>query len=168
MQKEIKKDALILKETINGNEIVWTIKATFGGLKVKGENKTENKKSETYYKWYWSWNRDKNDEFNIDFYDKSYKHLPDVIRKICEVKNETDSMTDYFENDHFELRKNHPLFKIAADAIIIIFERYIKKTEKSKYWTPQTRADQIKSYKEKIEEIKFYLLTLNLWEYEKI
>jgi len=50
MQKEIKKNTLIIKETINRNEIVWTIKPTFGGLKIKGENITEGRKSDEYYK----------------------------------------------------------------------------------------------------------------------
>lgn len=165
MQQEIKKDALILKETINGNEIVWTIKATFGGLKVKWENKTEGRKSEEYYKWYWSWGTNQKNEKQITFYSHiTAKRLPEIIRKICKVINETDSMTDYFEDDKFYLEKNHPLFKIAAEAIIIIYERYKLKTEKQIKFPEDYRKQHLERYQNTIDEIKFYLLTNSLWE----
>jgi len=52
-------------------------------------------------------------------------------------------MTDYFEDDRFDIKKDHELFKLAADVIIVNYERYIKQTEKSKYGTETTRKDQI-------------------------
>lgn len=164
MQQEITKDALILKETINGNEIIWTIKPTFGGLKINWYNKTEDRKSEEYYKWYWSFNEDRNGEKNIDFYDRAYKKLPEVIRKICNVKNETDSMTDYFENDRFEIRADHPLFKLAAEAIIEKLDRRIKQTARKTKFSEEYKQTQINRYKKEQEDIKFYLLTNSLWE----
>lgn len=45
---------------------------------------------------------------SVTIYERGYKDLP---RDLLPVVNESDSMTDYFENDRATLRADHPLYK---------------------------------------------------------
>lgn len=49
-----------------------------------------------------------NHEESVSIYARDYDHLP---RDLFEVRNESDSYTDYFENDSAYLTLEHPLYK---------------------------------------------------------
>lgn len=49
-----------------------------------------------------------NHEESVSIYARDYDHLP---RDLFEVRNESDSYTDYFENDSAYLTPEHPLYK---------------------------------------------------------
>lgn len=44
-------------------------------------------------------------------YIKTYKRLPPSAHEIFSVKNDTDSMTDYFEQDRINIPPDSPFFK---------------------------------------------------------
>lgn len=52
---------------------------------------------------------------SVTIYAKNYKELP---REYFDVVNNSDSMTDYFEDDSTTLDKNHPLYKFARHAAL--------------------------------------------------
>jgi len=41
----------------------------------------------------------------------SYKSFSKEIREAFKVRNDSDSMTDYFDKDDFEVTREHPLFQ---------------------------------------------------------
>lgn len=55
------------------------------------------------------------DSESVTIYAKNYKNLP---REYFEVVNNSDSMTDFFEDDSTTLDKNHPLYKFARHAAL--------------------------------------------------
>lgn len=46
----------------------------------------------------------------ITIYAKEYNRFNASVREMFEVKNDTDSMTDYFENDTIRVEPTHPLY----------------------------------------------------------
>lgn len=52
---------------------------------------------------------------SVTIYARDYKKLP---REYFDVVNNSDSMTDYFEDDRTTLDKNHPLYKFARHAAL--------------------------------------------------
>jgi hypothetical protein len=56
-------------------------------------------------------------ENHITVYNKRYIGFSKEIRKEFEIKNETDSMSDYFEEDHFTVNSDHPRYQEFKDAI---------------------------------------------------
>jgi len=122
------------------------IKILFNGIKVNWE----------LYKWSWNF-ENYNDKIYINFYAKWYASLPKVIKEIANVRNETDSMTDYFDTDKFKIFKDHVFFKPAAKAVIKNYERYIKQTEKNNNLFKDTKQEYIKIYNDKINFIKNFI-----------
>lgn len=119
------------------------IKVVYNGLKVnwelvKGRWHFENYDGKVY----------------INFYADWYSRLPWIIQKICNVKNDSDSYTDYFDKDSFKILQDHILFTPAAAACIQILERRINQTEKNKRLTFHYKNERIEEYKNKIQFIK--------------
>jgi hypothetical protein len=56
-------------------------------------------------------------ENHITVYNKSYTGFSKEIREEFEIKNETDSMSDYFEEDRFTVNSDHPRYQEFKDAI---------------------------------------------------
>ena len=49
------------------------------------------------------------------------RHLEDFsseVREVFEVENDSDSQTDYFEDDRIRIEPSHPLFVAAAAALV--------------------------------------------------
>ena len=72
---------------------------------------------------------------SVTIYAKNYKELP---REYFDVVNNSDSMTDYFEDDRTTLDENHPLYKYARYAALkgmASGKTYIRMTEEqAKEW----------------------------------
>ena len=72
---------------------------------------------------------------SVTIYAKNYKKLP---REYFEVVNNSDSMTDYFEDDSTTIDENHPLYKYARYAALkgmASGKTYIRMTEEqAKEW----------------------------------
>ena len=43
-------------------------------------------------------------------YAKHYRHFSDGVSKAFTVENDSDSMTDYFEDDRIRVEPSHPLY----------------------------------------------------------
>ena len=78
------------------------IKLLKKGMKVNGEY---------FPAWYSPASSNRNGHATI--YIKNYKRLPDCASEIFHVENNTDSMTDYFEDDRIRLTPENPFFKQA-------------------------------------------------------
>ncbi len=125
------------------------IKILFNGIKVNGElNKGswhfENYDGQTYINFYATW----------------YTRLPNIIKEIANVKNDTDSMTDYFDTDRFRIYKDHIFFKPAAEAVIKNYTRRIKSIENKKVFTVQYKKEKIDEVNQKINFIKNFITNL--------
>ena len=46
----------------------------------------------------------------ITIYGKDYRRFSAEIRELLEVRNDTDSMSDYFETDSIYVKPDHPLY----------------------------------------------------------
>ena len=68
----------------------------------------------------------------LDFcvYARNYTHFSLEVRETFDVKNETDTMTDYFEEDRFFVGIGHPLFKAVAAAFLKADEKAAKRAAK--------------------------------------
>ncbi len=85
-----------------------SIKFFWNGLRLNGEK--------SLVKCHYSLNNDRDHDECVTIYADSYGgQLP---RDLFEVKNETDSYTDYFDNDRATLTPDHPLYKYARYAAI--------------------------------------------------
>lgn len=52
----------------------------------------------------------------ITIYGKNYERFSKEIREAFTVENDTDSMTDYFDNDFIRVMPDHPLYSQIVDA----------------------------------------------------
>lgn len=46
----------------------------------------------------------------ITVYANNYDGFGEEVQSMFEVKNATDTMTDYWEKDHFDVQEDHPLY----------------------------------------------------------
>lgn len=53
----------------------------------------------------------------ITIYGRDYKRFSDGIRAAFTVTNDSDSMTDYFEDDRIRVQPDHPLYKAVQAAM---------------------------------------------------
>ena len=56
-------------------------------------------------------------EGTIIIYGCNYRRFSDEVREQLEVFNNSDSMTDYFENDCIRVKPDHPLYAQVAEAL---------------------------------------------------
>ena len=54
----------------------------------------------------------------ITIYGCNYRRFSDEIREQLDVFNNSDSMTDYFENDCIRVKPDHPLYAEVAEALV--------------------------------------------------
>ncbi len=86
---------------------------------------------------------------HITFYAREYGGLPDAVRAMASVRNGTDSQTDYFETDRFNLTPGHPRWTDALAASVKDLERCITRIEKS-----GRGSDSLGMYRESVVEMK--------------
>lgn len=95
-----------------------SVKIFWNGIKVNG-SKTLTTKCHYYYG---------NDDKHITIYARDYTKLP---RDLFTVINNSDSMTDYFEQDHAVITAEHPLYKYFEYALDKQTEHDIKTYSKT-------------------------------------
>ncbi len=62
---------------------------------------------------------------------RGYGSLPkEVADAFGEIRNDTDLMTDYFDNDRFRVKVDHPLYAKVKAACAAVEEHYTKLREK--------------------------------------
>lgn len=83
-----------------------------------------------------------NDKKCITIYGKNYKSFSSEIRAAFTVENNTEIMTDYFEDDMIRVYPEHPLFKQVAEAAMKQ-TTYRFKRKKSEYYIK--RIEEINS-----------------------
>jgi len=106
------------------------IRFFYNGLKVVG--------SKDLYRAHYSFSKSSyghNDDLHITIYARDLlKGLPVEINEYVEIKNDTDSMTDYFDKDRVVVRPGNTLWNDALAACIKASEkdqaRHVKRNEK--------------------------------------
>lgn len=66
-------------------------------------------------------------EGTITIYAKEYKRFSAEVREHFTVENNTDSMTDYFEEDRIRVNPSHPLYAQVKAALDKVEARKAKK-----------------------------------------
>lgn len=138
-------------ESTEGVQLTYKVRFQFNGIKIDGENIETGRKTSELIKGNWSWNSNINK--HITFYAQGYKRVPELIRKFCKVQNDTDSMTDYFDTDSFDLKPDHKFFNPAALAIIHRAEKHINNVSRRKKISEGLRRQFIEQDTHHIEEI---------------
>jgi hypothetical protein len=82
-----------------------TLRFFYNGIK---ENVKGAKLQKVWYGMY--------DNGDISIYSKDYARFSAAVRATFEVKNDSDSMTDYFETDRIRVTKENPLYAQVAEA----------------------------------------------------
>ena len=106
-----------------------SIKFFWNGMKLNGSKKL--------IKGYWSYGKQlliKGGVVNcahIAFYKDSYEHLDKEIKDLFNVQNGSDSMSDYFETDHFKITKTNKFWNEILSAAIKAKEHMLNRYEKS-------------------------------------
>ena len=88
------------------------VRYMWNGIKVDGQ---------LYKVWYsFSIHSYQNDnDPHITMYSTSYANrFPEEVHELFTVKNDTDSMTDYFDKDRIRLDRHHPEWERVAEAYI--------------------------------------------------
>ena len=111
-----------------------TIKWFWNGFKVNG--------SKALTKAHYSFQKTQ-----LTVYGKEYKDFPPELAEVFTVENNTDLITDYFDNDKIRIEPSHPEFQAAAQAYIKQEERAIQRMEKNK-------SCNAVNYKESLEAFK--------------
>lgn len=78
-------------------------------------------------KCHYYWNNTQN-RFTV--YARDYKRFPKEVHDAFAVENNTDIMTDYFENDRFDVTREHPLFPQVAAASAASIKKAIARQDK--------------------------------------
>jgi len=96
-----------------------TIKFYYNGLKVDG-----GKLQKASYSFQSEWTTgNRTVPTQLTLYGKNYKSFSKDVCDALTVQNDSDLMTDYFEQDRIRIQPGHPLFVAAAKG-------YVKHTEK--------------------------------------
>jgi hypothetical protein len=66
----------------------------------------------------------------ITVYGRDYEHFPKEVTRFFHIENETDSQSDYFEDDKFRVCPNHPLYGLIKAALDAQEEHNRKRMEK--------------------------------------
>lgn len=103
-----------------------SIKIYYNGLRIEG--------SKELIKLYYTLSSDGN---SVSFYACNYDHIPRDYA-FC-VRNESDSMTDYFESDHGNITSEHPLFKFFKYAALKESNQNHKRVLKSSHYNEQQK-----------------------------
>lgn len=92
---------------------------------------------------------------------KNYTPFSEGIRAAFTIKNDTDSMTDYFEHDHFHISPDSPYFIPAMEAVLVIeekiYKRLNKKLESGRYYNKEYITGDITRQEKRIAELQSYL-----------
>ncbi|EKR52835.1 MULTISPECIES: hypothetical protein [Leptospira] len=97
----------------------------------------------------------------IQIYSRNYGsfYFPEEIRAQFQVENRTDSMTDYFEMDRFNVCQEHELFPKVKATLEAINASYNKRKEKKKSERHLPKVSRCKSPKpfhhEYVSKIRF-------------
>lgn len=102
------------------------IKIYYNGLRI-GDSKE-------LIKLYYTLSSDGND---VSFYACNYDRIPRDYA-LC-VRNDSDSMTDYFESDHGHVSCEHPLFKFFKYAALKEINQNHKRVLKSRHYNEQQK-----------------------------
>lgn len=66
----------------------------------------------------------------IAIYGRGYESFSAEVRAAFTVENNSDGMTDYFENDHIRVMPNHPLYAAVKTAMELRAAKYDAKYRK--------------------------------------
>ena len=66
----------------------------------------------------------------ITIYGKDYRRFSAEIRELLEVRNDTDSMSDYFETDRIYVKPDHPLYAQVLTAFNLQEDKAAKRRAK--------------------------------------
>lgn len=77
----------------------------------------------------------------VTFYASDYGSLNQEMKEKFKVKNDSDSMTDYFEKDRFVINQGEEFFPEACKASIALIEKTIKNIEK-RLLTPKGKRNE--------------------------
>ena len=87
-------------------------------------------------------------------YGKEYQGFSAAVREAFDVQNNSDYMTDYFENDKIRVLPNHPRFADVAEAAMKSLRKDITRCEK----TGKTEA--VNHYRSELEKIENLVASL--------
>lgn len=104
------------------------IKIYYNGLRIEG--------SKELIKLYYTLSSDGN---SVSFYACNYDHIPRDYA-FC-VRNDSDSMTDYFESDHGNITSEHPLFRFFKYAALKASNQNHKRVLKSSHYNEQQKQE---------------------------
>jgi hypothetical protein len=90
-------------------------------------------------------------ETQIVLYGSVFPRFSDEIVAAFEVENNSDSMTDYFEDDQIRFRTNHPRFADAAAAMIKACQKGIARNEK------KGRIEDVEYYRQEMAKVEALL-----------
>ena len=117
------------------------VKFMYNGIKINGK----------LIKGYWS-KANYTNGAKYAFYADSY--CSKELREIFDVKNDTDTMTDYFETDTiYFFENNKEIENVLKQKDIRYAKRQIKKYEKIKETRPQYFKDYCEKYYEEYKKI---------------
>lgn len=124
------------------------IKIYYNGLKLDGSSRLSVK---VFYS--------PNNDGSITIHARDYKDLP---RDLFAVRNETDIITDYFDEDHATVEPSHPLYKYIAFAAYKAKEHDYKRSAEhyEKRATATTSAYYKKWYAEEAAKMRERLAAL--------
>lgn len=86
-------------------------------IKFNKYNVTNTETKEKRRVWYSIGNRI-DDREAVTVYAKDYSGSLSFLQNTVDVKNDTDTMTDYFEKDRVVFFKDHPLYAKALEAAL--------------------------------------------------
>ena len=98
----------------------------------------------------------------ITFYADSYEHLPEAISSKFQIRNQTDSQTDYFDKDKFDLDQSNEMFNEACKVCVQKIEKTIRNIERRLLTSSGQRNEnyylnEIMGYRRNINEIKTFI-----------
>lgn len=97
---------------------------------------------------------------------RDYTPFSEGIRAAFIVKNDSDSMTDYFEHDHFHISSNSPYFLPAMAAVLIIeekiYKRLNKRLETGRYYNKEYITGDITRQEKRIAELQSFMNAVQL------
>ena len=103
----------------------------FNGIKVNGR----------MFRCFFSMSRE---DGSIGVSVRGYESLPSEVRSLFAVTNSTDTMTDYFDSDHFTIPAGHALWPAAFAAYTRRLERDVERLSKRRptyYDLPRMRRE---------------------------
>jgi hypothetical protein len=101
-------------------------------------NGIKSSDKEGLQKAYYTFNELKNGDKNIEIYKLDYTRFSKEIKSTLNVYNNSDSQTDYFENDSIYIDRTHPQIKDIANC-------YIKVVNRAKYLSVEKKKQEIEN-----------------------